>query len=34
MVIGRATRAQQRMMMGWQEELLPVTETPFEFDEF
>ena len=34
MVIGRATRTQQRMMMAWQEELLPVTETPFEFDEF
>jgi len=29
-VIGRATPAQQPKMLGWQEELLPVDEGPFE----
>lgn len=31
-VIGRATRVQQPKMVGWQEELLPVAESPFEFE--
>jgi hypothetical protein len=32
-VIGRATPNQQPKMVGWQEELLPLTERPIEFDE-
>lgn len=32
LVIGRAVQVQQPKMVGWQEELLPVTETPFEFE--
>ena len=32
LVIGRATRAQLPRMIGWQEELLPVDESPFELE--
>jgi hypothetical protein len=32
LVIGRAVQVQQQKMLGWQEELLPVAETPFEFE--